>query len=117
MGCEIDAIRCYSAQVLLYGAEVCVWLSHLVCRRSGVKYSTSYPAMLSETSARPIDVLGHAKTIQVCQENQEYVWSSLPKQVWNTRCMVPITNESKILLYGEVLNIMKLFKRWGLKDI
>ena len=41
----------------------------------------------------------------------------LQKQTWGRRCKAQKTNKSKILSSGWVLDIMKTFKRWGVKDL
>ena len=41
----------------------------------------------------------------------------LHKQARNIRCKVQKTNKSKIISSGWVLDIMKTFKRWGVKDL
>ena len=41
----------------------------------------------------------------------------LPKQAWILGCNIQKTNKSKMLSSSWVLNIMKWFKRWGVKDL
>ena len=41
----------------------------------------------------------------------------LHKQARNIRCKVRKTNKSKIISSGWVFDIMKTFKRWGVKDL
>ena len=41
----------------------------------------------------------------------------LHKQARNIRCKVQNTNNSKILSSSWALDIMKWFKRWGVKDL
>ena len=41
----------------------------------------------------------------------------LLNHAWNIGCKVQKTNESKILSFGWVLDVMKCFTRWELKEL
>ena len=119
MGSEIDAIRCYDGQVLLDRVEVwggtislSAWneiekIQKLFLHRQlGVKSSTSYPIMILETSAQPIEVLAMQRVYKYITKVKNMLDHRLPKQAWNIGCKVQKTNKRKILSSHEVLNIV-----------
>ena len=79
-------------------------------RQLGVKSSTSYPTMLLEIGTQTIQVLIITKVNNMAHHR-------LPRQAWNIGCKVQKPNKDNIPSSGWVLDIMKTFKRWGVKDL
>ena len=60
----------------------------------------------------------HAKGIQEHHKNQEYGRDhTLTKQACNRGCKVEKKRKKKNLSFGWVLDIMKWFKGWGVKEL
>ena len=113
-----------AVQMLLYGVKVwgvtislSAWneieeLRKMFLRREwGVKSSTSYCIMLLEIGARPIEVLVMPMSIQVYHKVKNMPDHRLPRQARNIQWKVQKINKSKITSFGQVLDIMRWFKR------
>ena len=72
---------------------------------------------LYQKQAWPIEGLAMQRVYEYITKVMNMPDHRLHKQARNIRCKVQKTNKSKIISSGWVLDIMKTFKRWGVKDL
>ena len=81
-------------------------------RHLGVKFTTSYLAMLLKIGMRPIEMLALQRLYVIKMRN-------MPKHrvAWNVGSKSQKNLKSKILSSGWVLDIRKWFEQWGVEDL
>ena len=62
-------------------------------------------------------IIEDGKWDRLYQNNHEYLWSHISKTCLEIGCKEQKTNKRKILSFGVVFDIMKLFKRWGVEEL
>ena len=102
-GSNIDAVQCYGGPSVALWSRSVEW--HYLTRENpenvlmktiGVK-SSSFPIMLLETGARPIEVLAMQRVYMYIKKIRNMLDHRFPKWSWNIGCKAQKTNINEIL--------------------